>query len=140
MYLNGRDSTNSQASMIEDDISDDDGDAPTPPPKPDRLSLISSASTDNSEIVSESEHTGEINLPKVPKLTMKNKSSSFITCFETALSLPKFKGMQPKTPSESRTIMTDMVLPSETNPLNNLFGGELLARMDRAASIAADHY
>ena len=45
--------------------------------------------------------------------------------------------MQLKTPSESRTIMTDMVLPSETNPLNNLFGGELLARMDRAASIAA---
>jgi len=45
--------------------------------------------------------------------------------------------MQPKNPSQSRTIMTDMVLPSETNPLNNLFGGELLARMDRAASIAA---
>ncbi|WP_339711102.1 acyl-CoA thioesterase [uncultured Kriegella sp.] len=45
--------------------------------------------------------------------------------------------MQPKHPKESRTIMTDMVLPSETNPLNNLFGGELLARMDRAASIAA---
>ncbi|OQD44207.1 acyl-CoA thioesterase [Croceivirga radicis] len=45
--------------------------------------------------------------------------------------------MRTKTPSESRTIMTDMVLPSETNPLNNLFGGELLARMDRAASIAA---
>ena len=41
------------------------------------------------------------------------------------------------TPSASRTTMTDMVLPSETNPLNNLFGGELLARMDRAASIAA---
>ena len=45
--------------------------------------------------------------------------------------------MQAKTPNDSRTIMTDMVLPSETNPLNNLFGGELLARMDRAASIAA---
>ncbi|MCO5724267.1 acyl-CoA thioesterase [Robiginitalea marina] len=45
--------------------------------------------------------------------------------------------MKPKTPSDSRTIMTDLVLPSETNPLNNLFGGELLARMDRAASIAA---
>ncbi len=45
--------------------------------------------------------------------------------------------MQPKHPSASRTLMTDMVLPSETNPLNNLFGGELLARMDRAASIAA---
>lgn len=45
--------------------------------------------------------------------------------------------MQTKTPKDSRTIMTDLVLPSETNPLNNLFGGELLARMDRAASIAA---
>jgi len=45
--------------------------------------------------------------------------------------------MQVKTPNDSRTILTDLVLPSETNPLNNLFGGELLARMDRAASIAA---
>src|SRR5690606_12221614 len=45
--------------------------------------------------------------------------------------------MTPKTPEQSKTIMTDLVLPSETNPLNNLFGGELLARMDRAASIAA---
>ncbi|MFP2997024.1 acyl-CoA thioesterase [Spongiivirga sp. MCCC 1A20706] len=45
--------------------------------------------------------------------------------------------MEAKTPSESQAILTDLVLPSETNPLNNLFGGELLARMDRAASIAA---
>ena len=45
--------------------------------------------------------------------------------------------MQTKFPSESLTVLTDLVLPSETNPLNNLFGGELLARMDRAASIAA---
>lgn len=45
--------------------------------------------------------------------------------------------MQPKYPKDSRTTLTDLVLPSETNPLNNLFGGELLARMDRAASIAA---
>ncbi|MFN8273754.1 MAG: acyl-CoA thioesterase [Flavobacteriaceae bacterium] len=45
--------------------------------------------------------------------------------------------MHPKTPSQSLTVLTDLVLPSETNPLNNLFGGELLARMDRAASIAA---
>jgi hypothetical protein len=39
--------------------------------------------------------------------------------------------MQAKFPSESLTTLTDLVLPSETNPLNNLFGGELLARMDR---------
>ncbi|MBV1924939.1 MAG: acyl-CoA thioesterase [Dokdonia sp.] len=45
--------------------------------------------------------------------------------------------MDSRTPSASKTTLTDLVLPSETNPLNNLFGGELLARMDRAASIAA---
>lgn len=45
--------------------------------------------------------------------------------------------MEIKTPEASKTTLTDLVLPSETNPLNNLFGGELLARMDRAASIAA---
>lgn len=45
--------------------------------------------------------------------------------------------MKAKCPNDSKTIMTDLVLPSETNPLNNLFGGELLARMDRAASISA---
>jgi acyl-CoA hydrolase len=45
--------------------------------------------------------------------------------------------MQSRTASQSKTIVTDLVLPSETNPINNLFGGELLARMDRAASISA---
>lgn len=45
--------------------------------------------------------------------------------------------MTSKTPKESLTIVTDLVLPSETNPIGNMFGGELLARMDRAASIAA---
>ncbi len=42
-----------------------------------------------------------------------------------------------KNPKDSYTIITDIVLPSETNPIGNMFGGELLARMDRAASIAA---
>lgn len=45
--------------------------------------------------------------------------------------------MDAKTPKDSRTVITDLVLPSETNPIGNMFGGELLARMDRAASIAA---
>lgn len=48
--------------------------------------------------------------------------------------------MTSKHPSESLTILTDLVLPSETNALNNLFGGELLARMDRAASISAGRH
>jgi len=45
--------------------------------------------------------------------------------------------MDPKTPENSKTIQTDVVMPGDTNSLNNLFGGELLARMDKVASIAA---
>ncbi|KJD34147.1 thioesterase [Tamlana nanhaiensis] len=48
--------------------------------------------------------------------------------------------MEAKTPEASKTVLTDVVLPGETNALNNLFGGELLARMDRAASIAAGRH
>lgn len=45
--------------------------------------------------------------------------------------------MEILSPKHSLTVLTDVVLPGETNALNNLFGGELLARMDRAASISA---
>ena len=45
--------------------------------------------------------------------------------------------MSSKTPEDSKTIQTDLVLPGDTNSLNSLFGGELLARMDKVASIAA---
>lgn len=48
--------------------------------------------------------------------------------------------MTAKKSKDSLTILTDMVLPAETNALNNLFGGELLARMDRACSIAAQRH
>ena len=51
--------------------------------------------------------------------------------------MQKISQIQAKTPQQSLTVYTDMVLPSETNPIGNMFGGELLARMDRAASIAA---
>lgn len=45
--------------------------------------------------------------------------------------------METKNPGQSLTVLTDLVLPGETNFLDNLFGGELLARMDRACSISA---
>jgi len=48
--------------------------------------------------------------------------------------------MNPKTPTYSKTILTDLVLPNDTNPLGNLFGGELLSRMDRVACIAAERH
>ena len=42
-----------------------------------------------------------------------------------------------KKPSESSTIMTEMVLPNDTNTLNNLRGGKILHWMDIATAIAA---
>jgi len=48
--------------------------------------------------------------------------------------------MEARHPEQSKTTLTDMVLPGETNSLNNLFGGELLARMDRAGSISAGRH
>lgn len=42
-----------------------------------------------------------------------------------------------KTPSASRTIMTEIVLPNDTNALGNLRGGKILHWMDIASAIAA---
>lgn len=39
--------------------------------------------------------------------------------------------------SESRTIMTEMIMPNDTNPINNLMGGNLMRWMDIAAGICA---
>ncbi len=41
---------------------------------------------------------------------------------------------------ESRTNMTEMVLPNDTNTLNNLMGGRLLHWMDICAAIAAQKH
>lgn len=48
--------------------------------------------------------------------------------------------MKAKTPSESLTVMTEIVLPNDTNNLKNLFGGQLLSWMDRCAAIAAHRH
>lgn len=48
--------------------------------------------------------------------------------------------MKSKSPSDSRTIMTTIVLTNETNTCNNMFGGDLLALMDRACAIAAQRH
>ncbi|MEZ4916249.1 MAG: acyl-CoA thioesterase [Chitinophagales bacterium] len=45
--------------------------------------------------------------------------------------------MQKKTPSYSRAFMTEIVLPNDTNALNNLRGGKILHWMDIASAIAA---
>ncbi len=39
--------------------------------------------------------------------------------------------------SESKTIMTEMIMPNDTNPLGNLMGGNLMRWMDIAGAICA---
>ena len=48
--------------------------------------------------------------------------------------------MKSKSPDESRTIMNELVLPNDTNTLNNLMGGRLLYWMDIAAAITAQKH
>lgn len=45
-----------------------------------------------------------------------------------------------KTPSDSRTIMNELVLPNDTNTFNNLMGGRLLHWMDIVAAITAQKH
>jgi len=48
--------------------------------------------------------------------------------------------MQVKTPSETETTMTEMVLPNDTNPLKNLMGGKIMHFMDIAGAIVAQKH
>jgi|TARA_B110000459_G_C16485796_1_gene436447 acyl-CoA hydrolase len=45
-----------------------------------------------------------------------------------------------KTPAESKAILTEIVLPNDTNNLDNLMGGRLLYWMDITASITAQRH
>lgn len=48
--------------------------------------------------------------------------------------------MKSKTPKESLAILTEFVLPNDTNTLGNLMGGRLLHWMDIAAAIASHRH
>ena len=48
--------------------------------------------------------------------------------------------MSTKTPSQSKATLTEIVLPNDTNNLNNLMGGRLLHWMDIAAAITAHRH
>ena len=47
---------------------------------------------------------------------------------------------QGKSPANSLTVMTQIVLPNDTNNLDNLFGGQLLSWMDRCCAISAHRH
>jgi acyl-CoA hydrolase len=48
--------------------------------------------------------------------------------------------MQGKKVGDSRTIMTEMVMPNDTNPMGNLMGGNLMKWMDIAAAVCAGRH
>jgi len=48
--------------------------------------------------------------------------------------------MEPRKSSESKTMMTEIVLPNDTNVYGNLMGGRLMYWMDIAAAISAQKH
>ncbi len=48
--------------------------------------------------------------------------------------------LKPKTPKDSIAVITEFVLPNDTNTLGNLMGGRLLHWMDIASAIAAHRH
>ncbi len=48
--------------------------------------------------------------------------------------------MEPKSPAESVAVMTQMILPSDANPLNTAFGGRVLEWIDVCGAIAAGRH
>ena len=56
------------------------------------------------------------------------------------LPLPQTTYMQARKPSDSYTMMTEIVLPNDTNVFGNLMGGRLMYWMDIAAAIAAQRH
>lgn len=48
--------------------------------------------------------------------------------------------LKPKSPKDSLAVLTEIVLPNDTNTLGNLMGGRLLHWMDIASAIAAHRH
>lgn len=46
----------------------------------------------------------------------------------------------PKKVSESKTVMTEIIMPNDTNPMGNLMGGYLMRWMDIASAICAGRH
>lgn len=48
--------------------------------------------------------------------------------------------LSPKDPSESQVVMSQMILPSDANPLNAAFGGRVMEWIDICGAIAAQRH
>lgn len=53
--------------------------------------------------------------------------------------MPK-RSLEPKKVSASHTVMTEMIMPNDTNPMGNLMGGYLMRWMDIVAAICAGRH
>lgn len=53
---------------------------------------------------------------------------------------PSQNDLPGKSPSESAVVMTELVLPSDTNALGTIFGGKIMSWIDIAAAIAAGRH
>ncbi len=47
------------------------------------------------------------------------------------------RDLTPKKVSDSKTVMTELIMPNDTNPMGNLMGGYLMRWMDIASAICA---
>jgi acyl-CoA hydrolase len=52
----------------------------------------------------------------------------------------EYRSLNPKKVVESKAVMTEMVMPNDTNPMGNLMGGNLLRWMDIVSSICAGRH
>lgn len=50
------------------------------------------------------------------------------------------RSLSPKKVSESRTVMTELIMPNDTNPMGNLMGGYLMRWMDIVCAICAGRH
>lgn len=47
------------------------------------------------------------------------------------------RNLNPKKVADSRTVMTELIMPNDTNPMGNLMGGYLMRWMDIVCAVAA---
>lgn len=73
-------------------------------------------------------------------LTIRNSYKTYSYEHKTTFAAYKLIKMNIKRPSDSLTIMTELVMPNDTNIVGNLLGGRLLHWMDICAAIAAQKH
>jgi acyl-CoA hydrolase len=81
-----------------------------------------------------SAHLFSCNFSDAVPFTLMNFTYRSLTIFAQINDMPN------RTPADSYTMMTEIVLPNDTNVFGNLMGGRLMYWMDIAAAIAAQRH